>query len=924
MAVEDRSAPPTAVHIDVAVYVGTFLFTDMEDSTRWIRQLGDERWLELLATHRNIIGEACANRGGTPEGVPQGDGLLYFFDDSLDAAWAAAEIQRTMRDHRWPGPSVPGVRIGLHAGVVGWSTDTGRTGLEMNRANRIMNAARGGQILLSDAARVHLRGGTPPATELIPVGSYRLKGFGDEPQRLYELVVDGAPGPYPLRATPATAPSYPRYGTPLIGRRSELVELRSLILTATDQLVTLVGPGGIGKTRLAVEILAGLRHDDGLFIDLSQLDEPSLLVQHLAGSLGLSTSPPSDPVDLVAAELAHRAGTVVVLDNFEQILSAAWLVGELVERCRCHFVVTSRTRLGLPGERVYRVEPLAVTSPDASSSPAAQLFLTAMTSEVRGPERLGPHDSGTVERVCDRLDGLPLAIELAAARANLIGLDGLELALDRPLSVLGTSRTARPERQRSITDTIAWSFDLLPSPASRVFLCLAPLPGGCGLDLLPNLCGMDAAATLDAIELLVEAHLVVRDPAHHPIRFRLPRLIRDYGVEELERRHQLTEARMRAGELVATLAADARDGSHDRDPLVALDRIDDELDNVRALLGWGLDGGPVGDLALGVAAELVSYWWVRHPEEGFRWLRRLIEHNAGSTSRFMAPALIRAAFLASVRGEADVVIDYATQGITACADAGRPSGTLSMGLHLRALAWAAIDDRRHWRLARRSLRQCLEIDETLEGTERAIHRSNVADVYLADGRLDDAARLYEESLTIFRSQGTLWFLAAPTSRLGEIALRRGDLTLARRLLTESIGQRQEGGSRAGTARTVAGLGRVARAEGRLSESHRLTAEAWSVMEETSSTGEAPWVVAGLAAMAFDRGSADRAVQLMGGAARLAHAFGQPVVACIRSELADVYEGALATVGRRAFKRWWHHYDELAPTVVLADAERMLS
>lgn len=916
-----HDAPVVAERPTIAVE--TFLFTDIEDSTPWARRLGDDRWTTVLADHHRIITTACAQWEGRLGREPEGDGYVFVFGRAADAVAAAAALQRAIRSNHFAEGYVPAVRVGLHSGTVTWSPEIGMTGLALNRTSRIMSAAHGDQIVLSDSVRLRVGRTVPAGTTVESVGAYRLRGFGDETVLLWELVVDERPGRRPLRAKPAVTPRPPVYSTPVVGREAQLDHLHDLVERGAHPLITLVGQGGVGKTRLVSELLARLGDRPSLFVDLSQLDEPSLLTHHLASTLGLATSPLSEPLDQVIDEL-ETSPVLLVLDNFEQVASAADRIEELIARCGCQVVVTSRRPLSVAGEHVLVVHPLPLDAGiDGDRSPAAQLFGLAIEREPSAGATDGPMDDTLIDRICERVDGLPLAIELAAARLPLMGAAGLLAGLDDPLVVLSTSRTGRPMRHRSISDTIAWSFELLPHVAKEAFLSLAVLPGGCTVADAPSVCGLDAATALDSLETLVDAQLIIRVGGNDRPRCRLPRLIREFGLAELRRVGQLDERRSSVAGFLIELAALARSTSHSRGQASTLQRIDDELDNIRALLGWGVTTPSLAEPALQIAAELVSYWWARHPDEGLGWLRRLVDANPDSPSRFLARAQVRVAFLASWRGDVDTVIDYATRGIDSCRATERRSGTLSMGLHLRAMAWASFDDPLHWSLAREALSECEAIDRTLAGSEQAIHQTNVADVHLADDQRQRAEALYIESLETLDAQGDAWFRAAPMSRLGEIALRRGDLRTARRLIEESATLWRESGSQAGSARALAGLARVARAEGRIADSTALATEAWWVMTETRSMGEAPWVLASVAAGLLDSGDPRRAVQLLGASVRLGRTLGRPIERCVETELADVLETCAAALDTREFEHAWEHHADDPPSMVLRATEALL-
>ena len=524
----------------------TFMFTDIEGSTRLLHELGDG-YADVLVAHRQIVREVIAAHRGV-EVDTQGDAFFVAFTRASDAATAAAHIQQALRR----GPV--SIRIGLHTGEP-TVADEGYVGIDVHRGARIMSAAHGGQIVLS--AQTHsLLDGNPRVRDL---GEHRLKDMG-APERLYQLGDDSFP---PLRTLDAT--NLPTRVTPLLGRERELEELVQLVEDA--RLVTVTGPGGIGKTRLALQVAAELvgRFHDGVFwVPLAGLGDPSLVVPEIAQAVGAQG-------DL--AGFVRGRDLLLLLDNFEHVLSAAAEVHDLLSLSdRLRLLVTSRAPLRRSGEHQYRLEPLEAAG-------AAELFVAR--AEQAGGADAAPE---TVDAICARLDRLPLAIELAAARTGLLSGDGLLRRLDRTLPLLTTGARDAPERQRTLRATIEWSHDLLDPRTQEVFARCGVFAGSFSLDAAERVCD----ASLDVIELLVDASLV---KAVGDERLLLLDTIREFARERLLVQEVSEVVARRHADYFAAVAEEAYRQRFEAETEWAT-ALENDHDNHRAALDWRAANDP--------------------------------------------------------------------------------------------------------------------------------------------------------------------------------------------------------------------------------------------------------------------------------------------------------------------------------------------
>jgi len=583
----------------------TFLFTDVEGSTRLLHEQGD-RYAGLLADHRRTLREAFTTHDGV-EVDTQGDAFFVAFARAADAV-AAAEAARTALAS---GPMR--VRIGIHTGepIV---TDEGYVGIDVHRAARIAAAAHGGQIVLSESTRQLIDG----ETAVRDLGEHRLKDLA-RAERLYQVGDADFP---PLHTVDAT--NLPVALGPLVGREQELRELVALLSNGT-RLLTLTGPGGTGKTRLALQVAAELvgTMEDGVFwVPLIGLSDPELLTSELAQTLGA-------PDDLVA--FLRGRELLVLLDNFEHLLESAPQVGVVLGACaRVRVLVTSRAPLRIAGEQEFRVEPL-----DAGD--AATLFVERARAVGR---ELTP--DATVEQICRRLDGLPLAVELAAARTKLLAPERLLGRLDSVLPILtGGARDAH-ERQRTLRATIEWSYDLLDPDARELFARVSVFAGTFPLEAVEEVCDGD----LDTVAALVDSSLL------RPVgddRFLMLHTIQEYARGRLAVLQDADELRRRHATFFSVIAEEAYDRRREAEA-ESSERLEADHDDLRAALDWLEVSDPERALEL---AGALGWFWLSHGllDEGCRRLATSLEQST-APGRSRARALTWSGGLVARHGEA--------------------------------------------------------------------------------------------------------------------------------------------------------------------------------------------------------------------------------------------------------------------------------
>jgi predicted ATPase/class 3 adenylate cyclase len=594
----------------------TFFFSDIEGSTRLLQVLGD-RWHQVLDDHHRLLRAVVAEYGGT-EVVAGGDSFFVVFPTAPAAVGAAASAQRALAAYSWPDGTEVRVRLGLHTGTASLAGGS-YAGLDVHRAARIMSAGHGGQILLSDATRALSGSDLPHGVALRDLGEHRLKDLG-APEHLHQLTVDGLPTDFPpLRTLTRARNNLPIQLTTFLGRDRELEDIAELLERA--RLVTLTGPGGTGKTRLALQAAAGLieRFPDGAwFVPLAAISDPDLVAPTIAQVLEVGERSNGSPAGRIVEHLGNER-VLLVLDNLEQVIQAAPVVTELLSRApNVRILVTSRTVLRVSGEHEYPVPPLALPDllrlPDMGGltrNEAVALFIERARA-AHPSFTVTSESAAAIAEICVRLDGLPLAIELAAARTRLLSARAIRDRLTDRLALLASGPRDVPERQRTLRGAIEWSHDLLDEPDRRLFACLAVFVGGCGLDAVEHVCrdGLEGSV-LDALESLVEKSLVRgADGTGGEPRFEMLETIREFAAERLLASGHHGELKDRHADWFAGFAERAAAGIMGPDQRDVLDRLEHEQDNFRAAIAWAMETDRA-DTALRLTSRLWRMWQMR-------------------------------------------------------------------------------------------------------------------------------------------------------------------------------------------------------------------------------------------------------------------------------------------------------------------------
>ncbi len=585
----------------------TFLRTDIEGSMSMARSLGPG-WDVLNATHADHIRDAVEGHGGVLVRT-EGDAIFAVFTDAGAAVAAAVDGQRRIDGHPWPPETPVRVRMGLHTGEAHHAGgDYG--GFEVNRAARIAATGHGGQIVLSEPARALVADGLPDGILIRDLGAHVLRDV-PRAERLYQLDVPGLRSDFPPLRTASAAPgNVPLPLTSFIGREQELVELGQLL--ERHRLLTITGPGGIGKTRLAIELAQRQRDaapDGTWFVALDEVDDAAVVRSAIARTIGLFDGPERSAADALLPYLADRSA-LLILDNFEHLVGAtADVTAILRASAATRVVVTSRAPLRIAGEQEYPVHPLET----AASGPQESVDLFVDRAQRVRPGFEAGQDGTIVAEICELLDGLPLGIELAAARTSLLPLPAIRDRLGARLPLPGPGLRDVPDRQRTLEGAISWSYALLAPERQRLLRELAVFEGGFDLEQVTAI--QDGADVLDGLLDLVDQSLLMREPGGD-VRFRMLRTIGTFALRELEAEGRLPELRRRHALAYLALAESAAPLLPGVDQPRWLERLGLDHTNLRAAMRWSIDAGDV-DVALRLVAGSWRYWQLAgHLAEG--------------------------------------------------------------------------------------------------------------------------------------------------------------------------------------------------------------------------------------------------------------------------------------------------------------------
>jgi predicted ATPase/class 3 adenylate cyclase len=792
------------VRKDLPTGAVTLLLTDIEGSTRLLHRLGSDGYANALETHRRMLREAFAQYQGV-EVDTQGDAFFVAFPTAEGAVRAAAAAQQALQSCHWPEQAEVRVRMGVHTGHPR-ATEEGYVGMDVHLAARIASSGHGGQVLMSATTAALVRMAVQADKHALrDLGEHTLKDVA-EPVQLYQLVQPGLRGEFSeLRALTARPNNLPSQATAFVGREHLIEHLRDLVLQDDVRLVTITGPGGAGKTRSSVRVARELLQSfaDGAFlVPLGAVVDADDVIPAIADALNIAEEPGVSRQDTLRRSLASKQ-LLLILDNFEQVMAAAGELGRLLRDCpRIKALVTSREILRLSGERVLALPPLSLPPHDArlgvaeiATFEAIALFVDRARA-VRADFVLDADNLADVIDICRQLDGLPLAIELAAPRIRTMDPLRLRRALQRRLKVLTGGAADLLDHQRTLRDLIAWSYDLLSRDEKTLWRRLAVFVEGATTDTAQAVCDLegdidveidiDALAAKSLVRMQFDARTsgidkVVRAAYAEP-RIMLLNTLREFALEALEQAGERIELEARHREFFLCLAEQAEPALRTAHAETWVPRLNGELGNLRAAFESCLTHEP--EAALRFAAALWFYMYESgRLTEGHEWLQAALDRATQANPALRARAYLGLAGLHRQQNRLDAAEHAAASALELSRAAADRDSEASAVAALGAIAQRAGNDERaaeHLEAAATLLRE-LDNRERLSFTLVALGA-----LHHVAGRLDEARLCYQESHGIARALGDRHAIATATVNLGEVEELRGNHALAADLYKQSL------------------------------------------------------------------------------------------------------------------------------------------
>jgi predicted ATPase/class 3 adenylate cyclase len=858
----------------------TFLFTDIEGSTRlWETQ--HEAMQRALVQHDAILRNAIEGHGGYLV-KSTGDGAIGAFGIAPDAVKACLAAQRALNAHTWDELSIKS-RMALHSGTAE-QRDGDYYGPALNRTARLMAVGHGGQTLLSLATAELVRDSLQAGVTLRDMGERRLKDL-IRSERVFQVIASDLPADFPPLKTLDTRPNnLPAQTTPFIGREDAIRAIKKSLTRGKDRLLTLSGAGGTGKTRLALQAAAELVDDfeDGVFfVPLAALSDPSLVLPAIAQSFDVREVAGRRLIDDLKHYLRGRE-MLLVLDNFEQVIDAAAAISDLLSAApRLKVLVTSREVLRLSGETDYPVRPLAL--PDSKRLPpvnvltqyeAVALFIERATA-VKPDFTVTNENAPAVAEICHRLDGLPLAIELAAARVRVLPPQRMLAELSHRLSFLMGGARDLPARQKTLRSAIDWSHHLLAAAEQKLFRRLAVFVGGCTLEAIESVCNSDNdLPVLETVESLVAKTLVNETETHGQPRFAMLETIREYAGERLVAGGEDQRVRDRHLSYFAAFAEEAHGKLMGAEQAAWLLRLETEHENMRAgierdLMTPGSTGG------LRICAALSTFWHKRgYLAEGRRWCAQVLgKPGTGEPTVERGKALAGAGTMAWRQGDYYTARARYEESLAIARKLGDRRGIASVLGNLGLVSF----DQGNFGAARTLMRDSLATMRELgDRFGVAAMLGNLGHLEIKEEDYSAAWTLLQEEASIRRELADRRGIAGSLTNLGIVAYQRGDYSAARAQHEESRAICDELGDRDGVAMSLVNLGAVAAAVGDFASAKTFSEEALSICAELGESADVAGALEGIAEATAGLGDRLRASTIWGAEERLREEIGAPL------------------------------------------------
>ena len=897
----------------------TFLFTDVEGSTSlWERD--SNAMSEALARHDEILRTSIeAHDGHVFKTV--GDAFHATFSTAPAALEAALEAQRALLHEEWAETGPLRVRMALHTGTAE-EREGDYFGPSLNRVARLLSAGHGEQILLSLATRELLRDALPEESGLRDLGERRLKDLSS-PERVFQIIGPGLRSEFPpLKTLDVRRNNLPAQPTPLVGRERELDEVLVLLRSPEVRLLTLTGPGGTGKTRLGLQAAAELtdEFEDGVFfVALTAIVGPALVAPTIARTLGLTEGGDQAPEELLEDYLRDRQ-TLLLLDNFEHILESTPLLDALLlASSNLKVLATSRIPLRIYGEHEFPVPPLSLPDPQSLPSveslteyEAVRLFVERAKS-IRPDFSLTQENSPAVVEICARLDGLPLAIELAAARIKLLPPQAMLSRLGDRLKLLTGGARNLPERQRTLRNAISWSYEMLDEGEKALFARLAVFSGGSTLEGIEEVCDPRGDLPVDVLEgvssLLDKSLLRQEEVLGAEPRLMMLETIREFALEKFEESGDAETIKRAHAEHFLVLAEQAEPRLWGPEDAAWLDRLEQEHDNMRAALSRALEHEEA-ELALRLGGALRWFWnMAGYYGEGRGWLEAALDKDDYASAEARAKVLEGVSWLANQQGDLDRAEATAEEGVKLSVEA--ELGEVVTADFQNVLGVAATH-RGDYERATELLEESLALHrDARDSIGVAWSLGNLANVSSDRGNFEQAKQLYEEGLVQSRDLGGAELLGAYLISLGYEYLLEGDPERATELNAEAAELYRKRGRRGLLQIALDNMGWAALVRGDYQGAEILHEESLVLCRELGDKLIGSESMEGLACAAEARGEAERAARLFGAAGGLREAAGYQQAPRARSLREPYLAAARSQIDRTSWATAWENGRSMA-------------
>ncbi len=933
----------------------TLLFTDIEKSTRLLQQL-KEQYAQVLSECRRLLRNAFQQWNGF-EVDAQGDAFFIVFEQAKDALMAAVAVQQALYNAQWPEDVAVRVRIGMHTGEP-QAVEEGYVGLDVHRAARIMSAAHGGQVLLSRTTRDLVTAKLPEDIHLHDLGEYRLKDIVGQSQ-LFQLDIQNLPSTFPPLSTTGSFRTFRNISFPsstFVGREQEMTELSQVLQLPHVRLLTLIGTAGVGKTRLALQLAAALHEQLPIsicFVALEHIRDKNEVISAIAQALGVQEEKKALLSARVKAILNEQPA-LLVLDNFEQVFSAGPVIADLLANCPdLKVLVTSRVMLHLRDEHLFEVLPLPLPSVEQRTTMDTLLHIDSIALFIQRAQALQPGfqltnaNAADIVEICTYLDGIPLAIELAAAHIRHFSPSHLLARLRQGTIFLQGKARDVPERQQTLRNAIEWSYNLLTPDEQAVFRRMAAYSGDITLDAAQKVCNAASPTTGDIAQIvadLVDQSMVQRQENEDgETRFGLLQALREYGLERLAEAGELDSTQAALSEYLLLWAERGVPLLVGSDQIFWLNQFDREHDNMRIALVWMIEKGKWIEQALRLCVALATFWENRcYFEEGLTFLEQALADGQEVSSAVKAQALYYAGFLALIVNEtarAEAFLRESQLLFRESGDNSAMAGILRLQGNLALV-------KNNYKIARRLLEEARNIDLNNGNMNRAIStRFSLSQVALGLGNYQQALQLLEgnlefyktldqhsniayalylialtyfssqqeqgrvrqliqESLALFKLIGDRLFEANVLDLQGQVLSIEGDEEGATAALEESKKKFQVLGNRFGTAKVLISQARVEGHRGEWERACALYRESWKIVQTMEAQGLFATCIEGYGEVLVKQNAVVRAVQLWGLAATIRAAIAAPMPPVYRSRHVKVVASARKSLSEEDFLTAW--------------------